>query len=337
MLGDGAGIAGPAGRCRRPSRTPCARSDDEPALRERLAERAARAVQRFTADAHGSRGPERCIVRAPHSIDGLMIYVCIPSYNEAPTVGPAALEGAAGLRRLSAGVPAPRPRRRMDRRHRRGPGALYPGAAAHRDPARRAAGLRGVGRGAAAPGRGADRPPQARCRHPAPRRLHPQPADVIPDLVRRIESGADIVVAEGTLEGEPSRADRLLRRFAPLLLRGAVSVPGVTDVVSRLCRSSGWSRCATPSGASPARLLVTDGWAANAELYWRARPACAADRDGAGVERHDLRQRPSRLRRSDAAHELWRSRGAAPRPRRSRRLAESAPRRETERQAEAAS
>ena len=28
---------------------------------------------------------------------------------------------------------------------------------------------------------------------------------VIPDLVRRVESGADIVVAEGKLEGEPSR------------------------------------------------------------------------------------------------------------------------------------
>ncbi len=55
---------------------------------------------------------------------------------------------------------------------------------------------------------------------------------VIPDLVRRIESGADLVVAEGTLEGEPSRPHRMLRRFAPQLLRGAVAVPGVHDVVS---------------------------------------------------------------------------------------------------------
>ncbi|MGH7512216.1 MAG: glycosyltransferase, partial [Gemmatimonadales bacterium] len=31
---------------------------------------------------------------------------------------------------------------------------------------------------------------------------------IVPDLVRRIESGADLVVAEGQLEGEPSRSHR---------------------------------------------------------------------------------------------------------------------------------
>ena len=40
---------------------------------------------------------------------------------------------------------------------------------------------------------------------------------VIPDLVRRVESGADIVVAEGKLEGEPSRSYRLLRRYARIV------------------------------------------------------------------------------------------------------------------------
>src|ERR671915_1029002 len=49
----------------------------------------------------------------------------------------------------------------------------------------------------------------------------------IPDLVRRIESGADMVVAEASLAGEPSPGRRLARRIAPLLLRGVVSVPGV--------------------------------------------------------------------------------------------------------------
>src|SRR6476469_2376024 len=55
---------------------------------------------------------------------------------------------------------------------------------------------------------------------------------IVPDLVRRIESGADLVVAEGRLQGEPSRAHRMLRRYAPALLRGVVSVPSVKDVVS---------------------------------------------------------------------------------------------------------
>ncbi len=91
----------------------------------------------------------------------------------------------------------------------------------------------------------------------------------IPDLVRRIESGADIVIAQSRLEGEPSRARRLVRRLAPVLLRGVVSVPGVSDVVS------GFSifRLVTLRNAfrnQPAPLLTTEGWAANAELYDRA-------------------------------------------------------------------
>ena len=91
----------------------------------------------------------------------------------------------------------------------------------------------------------------------------------IPDLVRRIESGADLVVAEGRLEGETSRARALVRRHAPALLRGVVTVPGVQDLVSgfaaiRLVALRNAIR------SQSERLLVTDGWAANAELYWRA-------------------------------------------------------------------
>ena len=105
----------------------------------------------------------------------------------------------------------------------------------------------------------------------------------IPDLVRRIESGADIVIAQSKLEGEPSRIRRWIRRLAPHLLRGAVSVPGVTDVVS------GFSvfRRVTLRNAfrgAPGRLLTTEGWAANAELYGRtARHARRLGRSGRGV------------------------------------------------------
>ncbi len=155
---------------------------------------------------------------------------------------------------------------------------------------------------------------------------------VIPDLVRRVESGADIVVAEGKLEGEPSRAYRLLRRFAPTLLRGVVSVPGVTDLVS------GYSilRLVTLRNAlrsQAGRLLVTDGWAANAELYWRAGRYARRIEAVPSVERHDLRQRPSRIHPWGTALELWRSRRAlrnAPIP-----PPAEASRREPERQAEA--
>ncbi len=159
---------------------------------------------------------------------------------------------------------------------------------------------------------------------------------VIPDLVRRVESGADIVVAEGTLVAEPSRSYRLLRRLAPVLLRGVVRVPGVKDVVSgysilRLVALRNALR--SQSG----RLLVTDGWAANAELYWRAGRYARRVEAVPSVERHDLRQRPSRIHPWSAARDLWRARRtlrSAPIP---PAPVEASSRREPERQAEAVS
>jgi len=130
----------------------------------------------------------------------------------------------------------------------------------------------------------------------------------IPDLVRRIESGADIVVAQSKLEGEPSRARRVVRRLAPVLLRGVVAVPGVTDVVSgfaifRLVALRNAFR------SQPAPLLTTDGWAANAELYGRTARHARRVETIAAVERRDLRQRPSRTRVWDSTMSLLRSRG----------------------------
>lgn len=131
----------------------------------------------------------------------------------------------------------------------------------------------------------------------------------IPDLVRRIESGADIVVAQGKLRGEPSRSRRWARRLAPVLLRGAVTVPGVTDILS------GFSifRLVTLRNAfrnSPGPLLLTDGWAANAELYARAGRHARRVETIAVVERGDLRQRPSRISAWHAAVSVWGSRRA---------------------------
>jgi hypothetical protein len=130
----------------------------------------------------------------------------------------------------------------------------------------------------------------------------------IPDLVRRIESGADIVIAESRLQGEPSRTRRLVRRLAPVLLRGVISVPGVTDVVSGFAIF----RLVTLRNAfrnQPPPLLLTKGWAANAELYDRASRYARRVETIAAVERRDLRQRPSRLNCWDAAMNVWRSRG----------------------------
>jgi glycosyltransferase involved in cell wall biosynthesis len=154
----------------------------------------------------------------------------------------------------------------------------------------------------------------------------------IPDLVRRIESGADLVVAEGRLVGEPSRARRLVRRCAPALLRGIVVVPGVKDVVSGFAAVRLVAlRNAIRSQAGP--LLVTDGWAANAELYWRAGRYARRVETVTSIERHDLRSRASRVHPWATAGALWAARGvlrASPVP---LNPPEAAPRREVEAEA----
>jgi len=131
-------------------------------------------------------------------------------------------------------------------------------------------------------------------------------AEFLPDLVKQIESGADLVVAEANLEGEPSRMMRWVRRAAPILLRNSVRIPGITDVVSGfaafrvvILRNAFRSQ----SG----RLLTTDGWAANAELFARAAQSARRIETITAVERRDVRPRPSRLVAWDTAKELWRA------------------------------
>jgi glycosyltransferase involved in cell wall biosynthesis len=131
----------------------------------------------------------------------------------------------------------------------------------------------------------------------------------IPDLVRRVESGADVVVAQGRLQGEHSRTRRWVRRVAPALLRGAVKVPGVRDLVS------GFSifRLVTLRNAfrgMDGPLLTTRGWAANAELYARTSRHARRVETIPAVERGDLRQRGSRINSWEAAMNVWSSRRA---------------------------
>jgi glycosyltransferase involved in cell wall biosynthesis len=131
----------------------------------------------------------------------------------------------------------------------------------------------------------------------------------IPDLVRHIDAGADVVVGESGAAGEPSRGLRLLRRYAPLLLRSRVGVPGVSDIVSGFVAF----RLITLRNAlreSPEPMLRTDGWAANAELIGLAARHARRIETVPTVERHDLRHRPSRLNPWNTARALWRSRGS---------------------------
>lgn len=90
---------------------------------------------------------------------------------------------------------------------------------------------------------------------------------VIPDVVKRFESGADLVVGEGG-GAHRSFGMRLVRRSAPLLLKPGLSVPGVRDPASGLCAirlitlKKALEQCAD-------RFLVCEGMSANAELVAR--------------------------------------------------------------------
>jgi glycosyltransferase involved in cell wall biosynthesis len=126
----------------------------------------------------------------------------------------------------------------------------------------------------------------------------------IPDLIKRVDSGADLVVGEASLEGEPSRSYRLLRRWAPLLLRPAV--PEIGDLVSGFLAVR--LGCLKQALAGDTPLLSSAGWAANAELIARLAAHARRIETVPVVERHDLRHRPSRLDLWEEARGLWASR-----------------------------
>jgi glycosyltransferase involved in cell wall biosynthesis len=128
----------------------------------------------------------------------------------------------------------------------------------------------------------------------------------LPEFVRRLESGADVVVGEASLAGEPSRPRRLARRWAPWLLRRAVRVSGVSDTVSGFVafRLMTLRNVLGPEGTAT---LSAEGWAANAELIGRAAQNARRVEAMGVVERHDLRTRASRLRPLDALRQVWRA------------------------------
>jgi len=140
--------------------------------------------------------------------------------------------------------------------------------------------------------------------------------EYLPDFVRRLESGADLVVGQGTMAGAVARSQRLARRWAPFLLRRAVRVPGVPDTVSgfvafrlmvlRHALTSGQQGPEANGGAKP---LLTEGWAANAELIARTSRHARRIETVPVVERHDLRTRPSRRRPWATLGDVWRAAG----------------------------
>ena len=128
----------------------------------------------------------------------------------------------------------------------------------------------------------------------------------IPEMVRRFEGGADIVVGEQTTIPSAPIAVRRLRRVAPWLLRPFVSVPGVADPFAsfRLIRISVVRDLIKQTGDAVA--VSGEGWAANVDLLARAVSFARRVETLSIEQRFDIRPRPSRIRPFADALNLYR-------------------------------
>jgi glycosyltransferase involved in cell wall biosynthesis len=136
----------------------------------------------------------------------------------------------------------------------------------------------------------------------------------IPELVKRFEGGADVVVGErpALLPSAPKPVQQL-RRAVPWLLRPFVGVSGVADLTSsyRLVRIQVLRDLLKAMGDAP--VVTRTGWAANAELLLRVVPLARRVEAVTLPPRHDVRPRASRVRLVAEAKNVarfgWASRG----------------------------
>ena len=119
--------------------------------------------------------------------------------------------------------------------------------------------------------------------------------DALPELVKRFEGGADVVVAERAVPAVTPKPVRWLRRLAPWAVRPFVRVPGVADPFGtyRLYRVATIRDLIKASGDRP--VAVGTGWSANVDLLVRTAPLARRIETVAVEPRYDLRPRESRI------------------------------------------
>jgi glycosyltransferase involved in cell wall biosynthesis len=134
----------------------------------------------------------------------------------------------------------------------------------------------------------------------------------LPELLKRFDGGADIVVAERPADPPTvPQPVRRLRRVAPWLMRPFVSVAGVRDPFGtlRLYRVSVIRDLIKERGDAP--LLIGDGWSSNVDLLLRAAPHARRMETVELAPRYDVRSRETRVRAWNDAMALLRfARGA---------------------------
>lgn len=132
----------------------------------------------------------------------------------------------------------------------------------------------------------------------------------LPELVRRFEGGADIVLAERSTESEPAHVRRL-RRLGGWFLRALASPPAVQDPFGsfRLFRVSVLRDLLKARGDAP--IVQGDRWTVNADLLLGVLPFARRTETVPLDGRYDLRLRDSRVRSLADGVELFRfARGA---------------------------
>jgi hypothetical protein len=134
----------------------------------------------------------------------------------------------------------------------------------------------------------------------------------LPELIKRFEGGADIVISEREVTKAPASVRRLLT-LAPWTLKFFVDIKGVADPFNgfRLYRISLLRELIKSFGEKP--LVTNEGWAANVELLMNTAPLARRIEQVTLAPRYDVRVRESRIRPVSAGMALyrfgWASRG----------------------------
>lgn len=129
----------------------------------------------------------------------------------------------------------------------------------------------------------------------------------LPELFKRFEGGADMIVAEREVtEAWPAPA-RMLRRVAPYITRPFVKVPDINDPFGtlRVYRISVLRDMLKDVGDRA--LLQTDGWSANVEMLIRASRHARRIETVSCAPRYELRPRETRVQPWKNALALYRN------------------------------
>ena len=133
----------------------------------------------------------------------------------------------------------------------------------------------------------------------------------LPELIKRFEGGADLVVAErprapDKVASPAPKPVRRLSRVAPWVLRPFVAVPGISDPFGsfRLYRISLLRDLFRHAGDAP--IVQGTVWATNVDLLLRAAPMARRVETVTLEPRYDVRPRESRIHPWADAFDLFR-------------------------------